>query len=133
MGSQRVSVRTLLVVTLVVAVGTAAATTIVTQADPDPVAGVEGELRASENLTVTNQGLQYVGTNVTAVNLTVQNSHTDSITGTVYLAIYDANGDAVATRTVDKTFVSGEASVLIDLAGDPAVADVVTIEATIEE
>lgn len=134
MHGQRVSLRVLLLVALVAVGGTVAGATIVTQNDPDPVAGVEGELTASDNITVTNQGLEYAGTNVTKVNLTVNNTATSKIDGTVHVAVYNDTDVEVAAATQNVEFVADDTdSVEIDLAEKPAVETVVRIEVTIEE
>lgn len=128
-----VSLRVLVLVALVAVGGTAAAATIVAQDDPNPITGVEGELTASDNISVTNQGLEYAGTNVTAVNLTVDNAASTEVSGTAHVAIYDSDGSVVATTEQDIAFASGTTTVEVDLLEEPAVENVVTIEVTIEE
>lgn len=123
-------------VVLLSVVGTAAATSVVVTNDsPDPITGVEGDLQASGNLTVETQTLQYEGTNVSAVNVTVNNTATSNVTGNVYVAIYDSNDDLLVseTRTGVSFAADAKTSKKVTFSTKPYIENVVTIEATIEE
>lgn len=123
-------------VVLLSVLGTAAATSVVVTNDsPDPITGVEGDLQASGNLTVETQTLQYEGTNVTAVNITVNNTASSGVTGNIYVAIYDSTETLLVSET--RTGVSFDANAKtsknVTLSTKPYIEDVVTVEATIEE
>ncbi|MGZ0748489.1 hypothetical protein [Haloparvum sp. AD34] len=123
-------------VVLLSVVGTAAATSVVVTNDsPDPITGVEGDLQASGNLSVETQTLQYEGTNVSAVNITVNNTATSDVTGNLYVAIYDSNGDLLVseTRTGVSFAADAKTSRAVTLSTNPYIENVVTVEATIEE
>lgn len=123
-------------VVLLSVLGTAAATSVVVTTDsPDPITGVEGDLQASGNLTVETQTLQYEGTNVSAVNVTVNNTATADVTGNLYVAIYDGNGDLLVseTRTGVSFAADSKTSRAVTLSTAPYIENVVTVEATIEE
>lgn len=123
-------------VVLLSVLGTAAATSVVVTTDsPDPITGVEGDLQASSNLTVETQTLQYEGTNVSAVNVTVNNTATSDVTGNLYVAIYDGNGDRLVSETrTGVTFAAdAKTSKNVTLSTKPYIEDVVNVEATIEE
>lgn len=123
-------------VVLLSVLGTAAATSaMVTTANPSPVTGVEGDLQASSNLTVETQTLQYEGTNVSAVNITVNNTAGSSVTGNIYVAIYDSTGALLVseTRTGVSFAANAKTSKTVTLSTNPYIENVVTVEATIEE
>lgn len=117
-------------VALVSAIATAA---IVTHDDPDPATAVEGSLAASDDLTVQDLQLQYDGTTVTGVELTVDNSAGTERTGNAYLAIYDGNGDPVATTTSEgETFgPNGTTTITVSIT-ETAIENVADIETTVQ-
>ncbi|WP_430504435.1 hypothetical protein [Haloparvum sp. PAK95] len=123
-------------VVLLSVVGTAAATSVVVTNDgPDPITGVEGDLQASGNLTVETQTLQYEGTNVSAVNITVNNTASTSVSGNIYVAIYDDTDSLLVSKTrTGVSFPGGKTSTHnVTLSSNPYIGDVVRVEATIEE
>lgn len=123
-------------VVLLSVLGTAAATSVVVTNDtPNPITGVEGDLQASGNLTVETQTLQYEGTNVSAVNITVNNTATSNVTGNIYVAIYDSNNNLLVSETQTGVSFAADAktSRIVTLSTKPYIENVVTVEATIEE
>lgn len=117
---------------LVAVAGTVTAATVL-QEDPDPIVAVEGQLTGANDLTVDGQQLEYDGVNVTAVNVTVNNTAGSDRQGTIHAALKDGNGTTLASATTDATFGGGgTTAVVVSYADSYSVENVARVEVTVE-
>lgn len=133
-GDGTVSLLTLSVAVVAVALCSAVVTaSIVTTDDPNPATAVEGSLQPSSDVSVVSQELQYSGTNVTAVEITVNNTANSDRTGDINLAIYDDTGTSLTTTTVSgETFTAGSETTVVVAVDETSIENVATVEATVE-
>lgn len=127
--------KTLLVAVLITSAGTAAATSVLI-ANPNPIVPVNGDLSGSADLTVDEQQLEYTGTNITGLTVTVNNTASaTSHEGVLHVAVKKSDGTVlVDTETTTKTFAAdGTTNVTVTFANSLDVATVATVEVTVEE
>lgn len=128
------TVRTLVAVVLVTSAGTAAATSVLVE-NPNPVVPVEGDLTGAADLTVDQQQLEYTGTNVTGVTVTVNNTASTDHDGVLHVAVRKSDGTLLTdTESATKTFsAGGTTNVTVTFASSLDVANVSTVEVTVEQ
>lgn len=126
--------KTLLVAVLVTSAGTAAATSVLV-ANPNSVVPVQGQLTGSADLTVDQQQLEYTGTDVTGVTVTVNNTATADHEGVFHVAVEASDGTLLTdTESATKTFAAdGTTNVTVTFANSLNVSDVSTVEVTVEQ
>lgn len=124
----------LLVVVLVSAAAGAAAVTIV-ENDPAPIAASSGQLNESTDLSIAGVENVYVGTNVTSVKVTVNDS--DTSTNETYdltVTLKDDSGSVLEAATLtDVSQSSGSKTTEVSLSNEYSVSTLAEIEVVVEE
>lgn len=123
-----------LVVVLVSAAAGAAAVTIV-ENDPAPIAASSGQLNESADLSISGVENVYVGTNVTSVKVTVNDSDTGtSETYDITVTLKDGSGTVLeASSIADVSQSSGSKTTEVSLSSEYSVSTVAEIEVVVEE
>lgn len=111
-----------LVAISVVSAGVGAGVTIVTLG-VSPVAPGAGTLTGSDVLSIDSQELQYSGNNVTAINVTVNNTDTTSHTVDVHVAMVNTtSGETVRTTTVSGVSIAANSTNTVTATISPSVS-----------
>lgn len=127
--------KTLLIAVLITSAGTAAATSVLV-ANPNQIVPVNGKLSGSTDLTVDQQQLEYTGTNVTGLTVTVNNTaSTTDHKGVLHVAVKKSDGTIlVNTETAIQTFAAdGTTNITVTFGSSLDVANVATVEVTVEQ
>lgn len=126
--------KVLLVAVLVTSAGTAAATSVLIE-NPNPVVPVQGDLTGSADLTVDQQQLEYTGTDVTGVTVTVNNTATTDHDGVLHVAVRQSDGTLLtSTDTGTRTFsAGGTTNATVTFGSSLAVENVSTVGITVEQ
>lgn len=138
MGSVELSTPKAVVVLLaivVVAGGVGAAVTIATLG-VSPVAPGAGTLSGSDVLSIDSQELQYTGTDVTAVNVSVNNTDSTDHNVDIYVALENTtSGEVVASETLSGVTVSANSvtSTTVTLSNSVSVSEFDKVEVNVEQ
>lgn len=115
--------------------GVGAASVAVLDVDPAPISAAAGELNESGELQVSGVENVYVGTNVSAVKVTVDDSDTGTATSfSVHLTLRDASGSILESVDQSGEVTAGaQTTVRVDLANVYSIGSVAKIEVVVEE
>lgn len=121
-------------VVLVAVAGSAAALTVV-NVDNNPLNPGSGTVLGSADMTLQTQSLVYSGTNVTATDVTVNNSATTEHTGDIQVVLKDSAGNTLeTTEMTGVTFAAGsDTTTQVSFASEHPMADVAGIDVVIEQ
>jgi len=123
----------IVVLILLVSAGIAAAVTIVA-INPNPISPGTGTLSGSNDLALDSQSLTYSGTNVTGVDVAINN--TGSVhTADVHIALKDSTGAVIATQTVSGANLPSATvtTVSVTFASEHSVDSFAELEVTVEQ
>ncbi|SFR33477.1 hypothetical protein [Halogeometricum limi] len=127
-----VSLKVVLVVVLVTAAGTSAATTVLVR-NPATIVPATGTVQVDDDLTIDSQQLSYEGINVTGATVVVNNTGASEHTGTVHVRLVDDGATLATETTSETTFAAGATkSVDVSFGGNYSVANVTGIEVVVQ-
>lgn len=131
--SVRNTVALILVVSLVS--GGAAAAVTITTLDTNPVSPGAGSLSEASDLSINSTNLVYEGTNVTAADVTVNNSASADSTVNIHVALKTSTGTAAETQTLSGKTVTASSSATfnVSFSSTPGVDEFSDIEVTVEQ
>lgn len=131
-GTSRRQVAALVVAILVTSTGAAAAVTVLVK-NPDPIQPVEGHLMNAGDLTVDSQSLTYSGTDVTGLEVVVNNTGGNSHDVVLHFALRDSSGTLVDSTKQSKTISATSTRTVTWSFGPYSVSSFSKVEVTIEQ
>lgn len=124
----------MLVVTVALLSGAAAAAVTIATLSPNSIAPASGTLQGDADLSVDSQELTYQGTNVTSTDVTVSNAGSASATIDVHVALKTSSGGLVESTTLASKSVasSSTATFTVSFSSNPGVDEFADVEVTVE-